>query len=124
MAFTDPIAISDDGVSRNLARTGTTALESTYRLEDGSGNIHTLTLSHNFGGTKGGSSRRALMRYSREYFVTDPLVTGQSQRIAVSATLTMSWPAIVTAADAAKRGVTIATLASAANLLKVAGGET
>jgi len=130
--FADPIVISDEGTNRSLARTGTTATEGEYRLEVG-GVFHTLTIAHDFGQGRGNrrksggaapdSTRRGIMRYVREYLVTDPLVTGQSKRVAVTATLTMAWPAIVTAAEAAARGVTIASLATATNLGKVAAGE-
>lgn len=136
MAFADPMIVSDDGTNKSLPRIGQTANQSEYRLEESSGSvIHSLILSHDFGqGAKRDGkgrndsaaqrSRRAVLRYVREYLVADPLVTNQSHRVPVAATLTMTWPEIITAADAAKRGVTIALLSNAANLLRVANGET
>jgi hypothetical protein len=132
MSFPDPLAIGDDGVAKNLHRIGTTATESTYRLDD-AGVIHTLLLSHDFAGVgtsrkakagAGSQIQRAIMRYERAYLSPDPLLTGQNQRVVVAATLTMTWPTIITALDASKRGLTIAGLATDTVLLRLAQGET
>lgn len=136
MAFADPLVISDDGTAKSLPRSGTSPVESVYRLEDSGGVIHTVALSHDFGSSngsqrakKGGggnpvSARRAVMRYAREFLIADPLLSGQSVRSTVTSTLTVVWPQIVTSSEAAKRGVTIALLATLANLQRMTGGET
>lgn len=125
--FSDPMSVSDDGTVKALPRVGNPANGSDYRLED-AGVIHTLRLSHDFGGSQSGKSsksnqRRAVMRYERESLIENTLLD-QTQRALITATLTLNWPTIVAASDAAKRGVTIALLATAANLLRLVNGET
>lgn len=133
MALPDPLTIIFDTVSKSLPRSGSSPNESVYRLEDGSV-IHTVRVSHQFGNPTGGRKgqqqgkanavRRAVIRYEQEFLVSDPLVSGQSRRSLVTATLTLTWDELVAAADAAKRGKVVSDWSTLANLQKICGGET
>lgn len=130
--LTEPIVLADDGTNRSLPRTGTSPNASNYSL-DAADLTHLLTVQHE-GFSGDGSSRRKrgsaaqipnkriVLRYVRGW-TANP--TGASQLVEVAATLTVAWPTILTAADAAARGLTIASLASTSGLLlKIANGET
>jgi len=133
MSFADPTSITYAGASKTLPRTGSSANESIYRLSDTGGVVYELRLSHAFADISGrqsgknagqGQRNRAVARLTRNALVADPLATGQSLPSSMSATFTMDFPVLLTAADAQALGNALVAFLSSGNLLKLAAGET
>jgi len=127
VSFSDPQTITYAGASKTLPRSGQTANESVYRLAESGGVTYTLLLGHQFAGSgaKGrGQRNRMVARLTREGLVSDPLATGQNVPSSMSATLTLDFPILLTAADAQNLANALTGLMTSANVLKLANGET
>jgi hypothetical protein len=118
--FNDPQSVTYNAVAKSLPRTGSTGVQSDYRLVDSGGVVYTLTLSHQFS-----KRNRVVARLRRESTVTDPLVPANSIGASMTATLTIDFPvAGLTPTDAQLLAKALVGWGSDANLLKLAGGET
>lgn len=117
--FSDPQSVTYATVAKTLPRTGSTADESTYKLND-SGTIYQLRLGHQFK-----RRNRVVARLQRDSFSADPLVPAQNILASMTATLTIDFPTGgLTSTDAQSLANALTGWATSANILRLANGET
>lgn len=116
MALADPQSVTISGTATSLARTGLTLDQGTFG--DATGQV-TFSAMHS-------SSKRTrhTVKLQKSAIVADPLVPSVNQNVSYSAHLVIDMPKNgVSLADAVALANALVAWATAANLTKVAGGE-
>jgi hypothetical protein len=115
----DPQTVTYATVAKALAKTGSDAESSVYRLND-SGVTYTLLVSHSFK-----KRNRAVARLTRDSYVSDPLIPANSIAAGMTCTVTVDYPSSgLLPADAQSLVNAMTGWLTSATALKIINGET
>jgi hypothetical protein len=115
----DPQSLTYATVAKSLVRSSVGLDQSEYRLND-SGTLFILKTGHTFN-----KRNRCFARFSRDAYVSDPLVPANNLMAGMAATLSIDWSPIgLTATNAQDLAKALVAWATDATLLKLINGET
>lgn len=117
--FADPQSITYATVAKSLPAVSRGEDDSEYQLND-SGVLYKLTVSHSFA-----KRNRCVARLQRDSYSPDPIQPANSVLASMTSSFTMDFPTTgLTPSDARDLASALVGWLTAANLLRLANGET